>query len=109
MVLGDYNPINNNNPRKIKVGKIVDREGINMNVVVEVDHPREGNYRVWLEPTRKGKESKAYREMRQILRDDWSSDITDSWYEPTTIKSLKLRQNINKVVEDLRKKGYRRY
>ncbi len=91
----------------IKIGKIVD-EGIEKMVVVELDHPKKWNYRVYANPTKKGKETKAYRETRHQLGDDWYSDITQSWYESHAL-SEKMQIKISKVIDKLRAEGYTRY
>lgn len=91
----------------IKIGKIVD-DGIEKTVVVELDHLKKWNYRVYANPTKKGKDTKAYRDMRHKLGDDWFSDITDSWFELHAL-SEKMQIKISKVIDRLRAEGYTRY
>jgi hypothetical protein len=87
-----------------KYGKILtdvkyqDDDGVEKEVFIEhrkAIYPYEHEYlKVWAEPTKKGRNTEAYRKIKADLGDDWSTDITDSWYELDTPDN---RGNIIKI------------
>lgn len=59
-----------------------DRSGIQCKVEVQHAHAKypypHTTTRIFANPTTKGKRTEAYREIRRKLRDDWSTDLTQS-------------------------------
>jgi hypothetical protein len=95
-----------------KYGKIItgvkfaDDDGVEKEVFIEHRHakyPYEHEYlKVLAEPTRKGKNTEAYRKTKADLGDDWSTDITDSWYELNTPENRGNIVKIGKVLDQAR-------
>ncbi len=56
-------------------GRTVTHEGISGVIELKGERPYQKVYHV---PDAKGKRTKAYTDMREQLRDDWSTDLTDS-------------------------------
>lgn len=56
-------------------GQAVVHEGISGRIELKGERPYQKVYHV---PDAKGKRTKAYTDMREQLRDDWSTDLTES-------------------------------
>ena len=90
--------------RKIETGiKYLD-EGIEKQVVIqqqEAIYPY-NHIRTWINgvPTKKGRDTEAYRATKLDLGDDWSSDITDSWWDLNHPLGARKQARLQEIIRE---------
>jgi hypothetical protein len=90
---------------KIETGiKVKNSEGIEEEIIIEcylAHYPYEHIVKKVIgQPTKKGKDTKAYRDTRHHLGDDWFSDISDNWFMPGVLTYPQV-EKISKMMDEL--------